>query len=278
MSGLSRSVAATSRSLYRSLLRIANQMPDDHRRALVVFRARSEFDKSRSLTSLEEIKERQTEAEIYKDQLEFQAQHLQSLALSSNLLIPVDIRSPPSASPSSSSSSTSDSSSETRSSPSFTQPSRPTRPSRPSRPSHPSRSTPPTAELEPPNTLIRPTDRRKLLRAFQARKEGTVRGRSGRNRFMEGPEPSWIVKRRREEAAEGKGGENLREGREGHAILVQGLHSGKYLKIVPPQWKRKDKSDSIGGSSSTSLNSAHVEEETANYFESFRDLRPAARR
>ncbi|GAA5965835.1 hypothetical protein JCM3765_001199 [Sporobolomyces pararoseus] len=190
-------IAAASRALYRSLLRTANRMPDDHRRALVVFRARSEFDKSRSLTSLEEIRDRQTEGEIYKDQLEFQAEHLQSLAQSSNLLIPVDIRSP-SRTPSSESSTSAQISSSS--------PTRPSRPSRPSRPTRPYRSStsPTSTELRsipsvPSTSAPASLDRRKLLRAFQSRKEGAVRGRSGRNRFMEGPEPSWIIKRRQKE-------------------------------------------------------------------------------
>ncbi|GAA5838671.1 hypothetical protein JCM3766R1_001557 [Sporobolomyces carnicolor] len=140
-SGPTQSMGAVSRALYRSLLRTAVRMPDDHRRALVVFRTRSEFDKSRSLTSLEAIQERQLEGEIYKDQLDFQAEHLQSLAQSSNLLFPVDIRSV-------------------------------------------------SATLE----AHVEDDRRKLVRAIESRKQGAVRGRSGRNRFMEGPEPSWIAK------------------------------------------------------------------------------------
>ncbi|GAA5841989.1 hypothetical protein JCM5353_003643 [Sporobolomyces roseus] len=187
-SAVSTSFGAASRGLYRSLLRVANKMPDDHRRALVVFRARSEFDKSRSLEVLDEIRERQLEGEIYRDQLEHQAEHLQSLARSANLIIPVDIRSPPA----------SHDSLPTSSSPTTSQPTRPSRPSRPLRPSrspasHPSpdRSTPAPA-LQP----LPPPDRRKLLRAIQSRKEGIVRGRSGRNRFMEGPEPSWVVKKR----------------------------------------------------------------------------------
>ncbi|GAA5975805.1 hypothetical protein JCM5350_000736 [Sporobolomyces pararoseus] len=203
------SVFAASRALYRSLLRIANKMPDDHRRALVVFRARSEFDKSRFLSSIEEIREKQTEGEIYKDQLEFQAEHLQSLAQSSNLLIPVDIRS--TSVPSSSDSAQPLSSS-------FTQPSRPSRPTRPPRPSILSPiSSPDVLPSVPSTSAPPPLDRRKLLRAFQSRKEGAVRGRSGRNRFMEGPEPSWIVKRRQKEIGKGLNGDvNETEGKKEH--------------------------------------------------------------
>ncbi|GAA5923952.1 LYR motif-containing protein [Sporobolomyces koalae] len=191
-------LAAKSRSLYRSLLRTAQRMPDDHRRALIVFRARSEFDKSRSLTAPDEIQERQLEGEIYRDQLEYQAEHLVLLSKSSNLLIPVDIRSSPISS--------------------STPTARKVGPNRPNQPSRPPRSvTAPLPQSEPiadPPTLL---DRRKLLRAFASRKEGAVRGRSGRNRFMQGPEPSWILKKQRkaEQAAtqEGPESEGERTGR-----------------------------------------------------------------
>ncbi|CEQ40449.1 SPOSA6832_02064, partial [Sporobolomyces salmonicolor] len=113
------SVRAASRVLYRSLLRVALKMPDDHRRALVVFRSRSEFDKSRSLKLPQEIAARQLEGEIYRDQLEvrYQYGHWCSSCQGS-------------------------------------------------------------------------------------RAEGTVKGRSGRNRFMEGPEPSWVRKAQEKEQAE----------------------------------------------------------------------------
>ncbi|BGP13041.1 hypothetical protein JCM10213v2_000960 [Rhodosporidiobolus nylandii] len=39
------SVSAASKALYRSLLRTALRMPDDHRRAFVVHRARSDQEK-----------------------------------------------------------------------------------------------------------------------------------------------------------------------------------------------------------------------------------------
>ncbi|GAA5873470.1 hypothetical protein JCM8547_005440 [Rhodosporidiobolus lusitaniae] len=83
------STSAAARALYRSLLRTACRMPDDHRRAFVVHRTRSEFDKSRTLTRPEEIAARVLEAEVYRDQLEFQAEHLTALARQQNLLIPV---------------------------------------------------------------------------------------------------------------------------------------------------------------------------------------------
>ncbi|GAA6011390.1 hypothetical protein JCM11491_002767 [Sporobolomyces phaffii] len=182
-------VLAASRALYRSLLRTATRMPDDHRRALVVFRARSEFDSSKTLTRLEDITARQTEGEIYRDQLEFQARHLQALARSSNLLIPVDIRSSSRPSPAAP----------------LNRPSRPPRPVRPTRPPPPSLHGP--SSHSPPSELRdstlpspRPIDRRKLVRAIQSRKQGAVRGRSGQNRFMQGPEPSWIVRKRQQQA------------------------------------------------------------------------------
>lgn len=44
-------------------------MPDAHRTALVGFRSRQEFDRSRFLTDEEQIKERWMEAEMYIDNL-----------------------------------------------------------------------------------------------------------------------------------------------------------------------------------------------------------------
>ncbi|BGO98232.1 hypothetical protein NBRC10513v2_002624 [Rhodotorula toruloides] len=186
---------AAARALYRSLLRVAMRMPDDHRRAFVVHRARSEFDKSRSLTAQDDVAARLLEGEIYRDQLELQADHLSALARQQTL-IPVDLRSstgnPPSPTPPPSSASPP---------PSAHSPSR-VGPSRPSRPSRPPPLPQAALSLEP-NSASPPSrpssDRRKLLRAIFARdSQSRVLG-VRRNRFMEGPEPSWIRRKREEE-------------------------------------------------------------------------------
>jgi hypothetical protein len=203
---------SASLGLYRSLLRVALQLPDDHRRALVVFRARSvfcllsprqplttptgraDFELSRSLPhGSPEQAERWLDGEIYRDNLEVrsclapalalcpplilsldpqhQAAHLNSLARTSTL-IPIDLR-------------------------------RSSHPHTCSNPSH-SHSHESHSQLLPPITGTQ--DRRKLLRAIAARKDGATR-RSGSvvdgGRFMKGPEPSWIAKEGRKSATGG---------------------------------------------------------------------------
>ncbi|GAA5917745.1 hypothetical protein JCM6882_001311 [Rhodosporidiobolus microsporus] len=202
------SVGAASRALYRSLLRTACRMPDDHRRAFVVHRTRSEFEQSRALSSPEEISARRLEGEIYRDQLEHQAEHLTLLA-AQQTLIPVDLRSfGPSAAVAA---------------PSPTPPPSSTArgPSRPSGPSRPTRQprTPSPPSPHPPSPSPLPLDRRKLLRAISARDENRRLGvgLKGRNRFMEGPEPSWVRKRREREDAAERGG-SVRESVASHEV------------------------------------------------------------
>ncbi|KAJ8296707.1 hypothetical protein OF846_001048 [Rhodotorula toruloides] len=192
---------AAARALYRSLLRVAMRMPDDHRRAFMVHRARSEFDKSRSLTARDDVVARLLEGEIYRDQLELQAEHLSALARQQTL-IPVDLRTslanPPSPAPPPSSPSPPLSAPL----PARFGPSRPSRHSRPAPLSHP----PSTYQPDSPSPPSPPSsDRRKLLRAVSARESQSRVLGVRQNRFMEGPEPSWIRRKREEEQkAEGK--------------------------------------------------------------------------
>ncbi|GAA5892076.1 hypothetical protein JCM8208_001427 [Rhodotorula glutinis] len=182
--------SAASRALYRSLLRTARRMPDDHRTSFVLNKVRSDFDKQRSATSLDVIVALQVQGEVYRDQLEHQAEHLSRLAQQATL-IPVDLRLPRAPPPSTASSSRSG-------------PSRPSRPNRPSRP-------PPSLELTPTSTSTLPLDRRKLVRAIAARRESDKTAARGgvaslrRDRFMDGPEPSWIRKKHEHEHGTGCG-------------------------------------------------------------------------
>ncbi|BGO88626.1 hypothetical protein NBRC10512_007838 [Rhodotorula toruloides] len=192
---------AAARALYRSLLRVAMRMPDDHRSAFVVHRARSEFDKSRSLSARDDVAARLLEGEIYRDQLELQADHLSALARQQTL-IPVDLRSSLASPPASAPPPSSPSPHPSASSSSRLGPSRPTRPSRPP-------PLPPAISASEPNSPSPPSppsaDRRKLLRAISARNSQSRVLGVRRNRFMEGPEPSWIRRKREDEQkAEGK--------------------------------------------------------------------------
>ncbi|KAG0663069.1 hypothetical protein C6P46_002912 [Rhodotorula mucilaginosa] len=224
---------APARSLYRSLLRTARRMPDDHRTAFVVHRVRSEFEKSRKVAEQATVAARLHEGEVYRDQLELQAAHLSALAKQA-LLIPVDLRAPVVASSSSSVPSTSSSSSTPRNPTSATtptaDPSSRKGPSRPPRrrpapvvyPSDPNASPAAEAETAPPSSDARPSsssssshppppplDRRKLLRAFSARDTQSEVKAARTNRFMQGPEPSWVLRRRRrreQEQEQEKGG------------------------------------------------------------------------
>ncbi|ORY88562.1 hypothetical protein BCR35DRAFT_217724 [Leucosporidium creatinivorum] len=163
---------ARTLGLYRSLLRVALQMPDDHRRALVVFRARSEFELHRALQQgSPEQAERWIDGEVYRDNLEHQAAHLSALS-SRSLLIPVDLRRQRSSSSSSH--------------------------------SHSHTCTDPTHNHGPPSPSLQPSpevdDRRKLIRAVAARKDGATRKATGtaqaQSKFMQGPEPSWLKKKK----------------------------------------------------------------------------------
>lgn len=207
--------SAPARSLYRSLLRTARRMPDDHRTAFVVHRIRSEFEKSRKLTEQAAVAARLHEGEVYRDQLELQAAHLSALAKQA-LLIPVDLRKPV-ASSSSSAPSTSSAAGTASSTPSSTAtttaaittlssrkgPSRPPRPRRVPPPSDTNSSPADEAESAPPSSSDPqpsphdPLDRRKLLRAFSARDSQSEVQAARTNRFMQGPEPSWVLRRRR---------------------------------------------------------------------------------
>ncbi|GAA5928034.1 hypothetical protein JCM10213_000954 [Rhodosporidiobolus nylandii] len=197
------SVSAASKALYRSLLRTALRMPDDHRRAFVVHRARSECDQSRFLQPGEVLDARMLEGEIYRDQLEHQAEHLTRLA-AQQTLIPVDIRAPRPSPPAPAAASFSSGPAP----PSSQGPSRPTRALGPSRPSRRPSATALPLPSSPPSPPPPPADRRKLLRALAARAENQRLGvgLKGRNRFMDGPEPSWI-RRKREEQGKGDGRE-----------------------------------------------------------------------
>ncbi|GAA5971251.1 hypothetical protein JCM11641_008282 [Rhodosporidiobolus odoratus] len=204
-------ITAASKALYRSLLRTALAMPDDHRRAFVVHRTRAEFDNSRHLSKSEAISERMLEGEIYRDQLERQAQHLSRLA-AQETLIPVNLR--PAPSPERSVPLRNAPTTIAAPHPSSSTSRGPSRPSRP--PSQPTRRTTaflPTSASPAPAPPSAPSahstsDRRKLVRAILAREENRRSGAGlrGRSRFMEGPEPSW-VKKRREEEEQKKGGQ-----------------------------------------------------------------------
>ncbi|SGY39133.1 BQ5605_C003g02154 [Microbotryum silenes-dioicae] len=153
---------ATTLALYRSILRIALRMPDHHRTNLIVFRARSEFDASRGLVEAsQEQSERWMDAEIYRDNLEHQAEHLSRLAMTSTL-VPIDLRSE----------------------------------SRESGTPHEAHTCSNPSHNHPASTAAQP--RRKLVTAIKAREknaEGRQRSQVKSSRFMTGPEPSWIAKK-----------------------------------------------------------------------------------
>ncbi|SCV67147.1 BQ2448_5793 [Microbotryum intermedium] len=161
---------ATSLALYRSLLRVALRMPDHHRTNLVVFRARSEFDSSRTLVEgSQEQSERWMDAEIYRDNIEYQADHLNRLARTSTL-VSIDLRK---SSRSLVSEGGTPHDAHTSSKPSH---------------HHPTTST--------TQTSSRP--RRKFVAAIEAREknaEGRQRSQANSSRFMSGLEPSWITKK-----------------------------------------------------------------------------------
>ncbi|BGP53150.1 hypothetical protein JCM8202_003666 [Rhodotorula sphaerocarpa] len=214
MSTSATSTGGAVRALYRALLRTARKMPDDHRTAFVVHRTRSEFDCAQRLREHKDILDRIAEGHVYREQLELQAQHLSALAKEA-LLIPVDLRAPPPPSPSPPS---------TPPSTAQTSPDLPKLADRPAEtrrgPTRPPRRRPPpqatapapfSAESDPPpaplpsappvtplqsDSPAHPLDRRKLVRAIAARTAQTRIDSTRRNRFMEGPEPSWVRRRR----------------------------------------------------------------------------------
>ncbi|GAA5860340.1 hypothetical protein JCM3774_000385 [Rhodotorula dairenensis] len=201
---------SSARSLYRALLRTARRMPDDHRTAFVVHRVRSEFEKSRKAAA---SAARILEGQVYREQLELQAAHLSALARQA-LLIPVDLRAPrPPASP------TVSTGGDAPAPPALARaqlpegsvrpssrrgPSRPVRRPLTGRDCETSEGAAPTMSIRPsPKPVpalsdpqpLHPLDRRKLVRAFAARdSQGAVQS-TRQNRFMQGPEPSWIRKR-----------------------------------------------------------------------------------
>ncbi|KAK4056144.1 hypothetical protein OIO90_002875 [Microbotryomycetes sp. JL221] len=147
---------AKSLSLYRQLLRTALKMPDDHRTQLVVFRARSEFERNLCLKpGTEELQAVWLDAEVYIDQLEFQAEHLSKIQ-DQNLLIPVDLR----RNHSSQRASKNDVDASTES----------------------------DFELADMPTT---TTRRRLVHAIAARRGATSRRTGSKKSFMVGPQPSW---------------------------------------------------------------------------------------